>query len=331
MRRNNTLVSTVLVTLLALLVGVQAAPFSSSVVVYPSPSTGNVIACDGDIGTNGNPSYLSAQSVADCVNCSSEGIITTETSVGKAGSGVETYSVIRTVLNFDTSFLGVNAQVLSATVSVKATNVHFDFSVADFIRLTPNSLSSQNTYSTSDYGLIGTTALAADYPVSSILSEQYVDFPLNPAGLTAINKTGVSRFGLRTGLDVNSQQPVCGTDETFQDRGGTVVFFHSADTPGTDSDPKLTVVYVSGSQFTASIGASPTGGTVPLTVNLSINANQAVTGVTWKLNGVQFSQQPTTSLVFTVAGNYRIDAVVSSGNVTVNVTTFITASSCTCG
>lgn len=303
-------------------------PQATTVTVYPSEGTGNASAVDGDIGTNFNLSYTAAQSTANCVDCSSVGFISCENSVGKV-NGVDAFSIIRAVVNFDTGFLGADAQILSATFFVKPTNIHFDFTFGDFIRLTSNSLPSTNTYTVNDYGLVGSSGLAPDVPVSMLVTNQYSGFQLNATGLAAINKTGVTRFGLRAGGDVNNQQPVCGTDESFPDKGGTVIFFYSADTPGTSADPKLVITYTSGSPFTASIAASPAGGTPPLTVNLSINASQPVTGVVWRLNGVQFSTSIAPSLIMPTVGTHRIDAFVSSGGVTINAFTFITVQ-CPC-
>ena len=305
-------------------------PYTSTVTVYPSDGSGNSgIACDADIGTNSNLSYAAAHGFAECVDCSSRGIITCENSVGKV-NGVDTYSVIRSVVNFDTSFLGANAQVISATLSVKPTNVHFDYGSSDFIRVTTNSIASTCGLTLNDYGSFGDAALATDLSVYSLVTDEYANFSLNQAGLAAINRTGVSRFALRAGLDVNNQQPIAGFYEYFPNAGGTVVFFNSADAAGTSSDPKLIITYVSGFQFSASITASATSGAAPLTVNFSIGSNQPVTGVVWKLNGVQFSLSLTPFLIFTVAGNYRIDAAISSGSATVNATIFITVSACSC-
>ncbi len=297
-------------------------PTTTTVTVYPT--------CDGDIGTNSNTSYAAARTVADCVDCSTDGIISVEHSVGRI-NGTDYYSVIRGALNFDTSFLGPDAVIVSAVFSIKPTNIRFDFAGSDSIRLTSHSAVGGNgCYATSDFGNIGAGALAPDHAVSNLMTDQYANFNLNSAGLAAINKTGVSRFGLRSVADVAGQHPIVGTDAGFPDRGGTVVFFYSSETVGTGSDPKLTITYTSnGPAFAASIIASPQSGPPPLTVNFSITANSAVSSVIWKLNGVQFSTSATPTLLMPTVGTHRVDAIVTGGGTTVSVFTNITVA-CSC-
>src|SRR5688572_27794780 len=125
---------------------IKSSPFYSvTTTVYPNPGNPASVAFDGDIGVNVNASYYTARNVADLIDCSSSGIITCENSIGEF-SGNATFSVIRAALNFDTSFLGPDATILSATVSVKSSATHFDYTGSDFIRLTSNSISSNTTY-----------------------------------------------------------------------------------------------------------------------------------------------------------------------------------------
>lgn len=304
--------------------------YATTVTVFPSEGTGNVTAADGDIGTNGNVSYATAHSVANCVDCSSNQVITSEHSVGLV-NGVPTYSVIRGVLNFDTSFLGPNAQIMAATVMLAPTAVHFDFTGSDSIRLTKHTIGVSNSYTTLDFNKVGSVAMAADVPVESLMTGQYANFALNSAGLAAINKNGSTGFGFRSVMDINSQAPLVGTDASYPDRGGSVVFFNSVEAPGASLDPKLVITFSGGaSEFVASIVPSTVSGTPPLPVSFSITANQAVASVLWKLNGVEFSQALTPSLTFTQVGTYRIDAAISNGPTTVNATVFINVTACSC-
>jgi hypothetical protein len=237
----------VLETLVAdtLRVAAPAPGFFASLTVFPDSGKPGTTSVDGDVGTNSNVSWSGARSTADCVDCSSSGTITAEGSVGVI-TGTPLYSVIRALINFDTSSLGAGATISAATLSVKPQGSHVDFATGDFVRLVPNTISSNVNYTTSDFGSIGTTALASDASIASMSTGTYVDYSLNATGLSQISVTGVSHFGLRTGHDVNNTTPVPGTDPSFPNSGGSLVFFDSADQAGTGSDPKLVITFTPG-------------------------------------------------------------------------------------
>src|SRR5262249_37863405 len=107
------------------IVGTLTVYDDPTVTIFPDPGKPGTTSVDGDIGTNGNASYSTAHSTADCVDCSGPSLIETENSVGDIPS--VQYSVIRAELNFDTSSLGNGATVSSATMSVKTTNTNFDY------------------------------------------------------------------------------------------------------------------------------------------------------------------------------------------------------------
>jgi len=215
----------------------------STLTVFPDPGNPGTTSCDGDVGVNSNFSYATAHSTADEINCSGVGVITCENSANDLGSGPQ-YSVIRLLINFDTSALGSSAVISAATISVKVQASHIAFNTGDTIRLVPNTISSHVAYAISDFGSIGTTAQSAtELDIDTMISNTYQSFLLNSTGRGNINKTGVSHFGMRSVLDISNTQPTLGTDPTFPTRGGSVTFFNSADVSGTSSDPKIVITY----------------------------------------------------------------------------------------
>lgn len=262
------------VVLIAVGLGLSSLEFQKTsaanavtVTIYADPGRPGAVSVDGDTGTNNNTSYASARSVADCIDCSSGGIITTEHSVGVI-SGVGHYSVIRALMNFDTSVLGPDATILSATVLVRPEAQHFDFTAdgGEFVRLVTNSIASNNNYSTSDFNSIGTVAQSTnDALVNSMSTGTFVSFPLNAAGLSNIRKSGVTHFGMRLRGDINSAIPVAGANENWPDRGGALVFFDSADA-GQSVAPKIIITYIPGGVTptpTPTIIPTPTPSTTP--------------------------------------------------------------------
>ncbi len=221
------------------------AGFFATLTVFPDPGKPGTTSVDGDIGTNGMSTYAAARSTADCTDCSGSTLGTTENSCTKLASPCNqlSCSVIRFLLNFDTSALGAGATITAATLSVTPSLIARD-DHADFVRVVTNGGASNNDYSTSDYGTFGTTAQSNDVNVSSMSAGTYVDFTLNATGLSNINKTGITKFALRCGMDINNTAPTpADSDCATNSADGTIVFYNSADTSGTGSDPKLVITY----------------------------------------------------------------------------------------
>jgi len=85
------------------------------------------------------------------------------------------------------------------------------------------------------YTLYGSTDFATRLAYASIGISAYNNFALNASGLANISKTGISKFGVRVGSDVDNSEPT-GTGDTYYN-----VYFSMADTAGTTQDPKLVV------------------------------------------------------------------------------------------
>ncbi|HEY6328211.1 MAG TPA: PKD domain-containing protein [Blastocatellia bacterium] len=289
---------------------------------------------NGDIGTNENPDYATAHSAADCTDCSSDAMMTAETSVGVI-DGIPEYSVIRGLMDFDTSSLGPDAVITSASLSVVSAGSHIDYSTNDFIRLVTNDIESTTSFGVGDFNSFSTTAQAQDIPVESLATNTATTFYVDTEGLASISTTSVTRFGVRTGADVEDRTPVPGTDPepAFALKGGTVVFFYSA-ANGPSLAPRLTITYtLPGSAvpphpptptptptpgFEVTIQDAPLSGEAPLTVSLKYEStNGTPMSEVWELNGADVTTGPSFTTTFLTAGTYQVSVDVTDmqGNV----------------
>jgi hypothetical protein len=134
---------------------------------------------------------------------------------------------------FDTSALPDSDTIDSAVFSIKRndTIVSFQNANASSAHLVGGNPASNTAISTSDYGSRIEGTSFGSFLYSSTSDEAYADITLNSSGLSNITKTGVSKFVLTTGQDVNRTEPT----------GTNRISFHSADASGTTNDPKLVV------------------------------------------------------------------------------------------
>lgn len=141
---------------------------------------------------------------------------------------------------FDTSSIPDTDTIDSATFSVwPSSKAETQTTLTNkSIRLVSSSPASNTAIATTDFGSVGSTALATDKTTASISTGSYTSFSLNSTGLSNISKTGVSKFALRHTADINSEAP----QQTNPDKYDGI-WVYSADQTGTTNDPKLVVVH----------------------------------------------------------------------------------------
>lgn len=123
-------------------------------------------------------------------------------------SGLSDYRMFRNFTLFDTSSIPDGDTISSATYSI----CHFTTNAADdngdsvsIVGATP---ASNTVIVTADYDQLGSTKFATDIPFSTITGNNtFYNFPLNATGIAAILKTGVTKMGFRTALDIANTQP----------------------------------------------------------------------------------------------------------------------------
>lgn len=206
---------------------------------------------------------------------------------GTAGSGPldslnngTTYGINRVFLSFDTSVIGSSAIVTSATLTAfleNAGDVDATFNLFGGTQALP--------ITNGDYDSFLNTLLATPVNLSTINPPPggtIID--LNASGLAAINRTGITKFCIRGGLDYGNNPPPSGTNTPWTLWGPTVAiptmgYLLTVNT-GTTTPPNPTSI-------------SPTSGPTTGGTAVTINGTDFVSGCTVTIGGVSC-----TSVVF---------------------------------
>jgi len=141
----------------------------------------------------------------------------------------------RGIALFDTSSLGNNVVIVSATFSIwsqQKENGISDFSV----EVCSSNPASNTSIVDADYLYtnFGTTSFGS-LSYSDISTTAYNDISLNTSGKNNISKTGISKFGIRESHDLNDSAP------TWSSGARNMAEFYEANT--SDKKPKLVVTY----------------------------------------------------------------------------------------
>lgn len=156
--------------------------------------------------------------------------------IGGTTSGFD--DMARAIYLFDTSALSgvINSATLSLHGDYKENSLVLSDSEAGVavVGATP---ASDDAIVAADYQETGSTRFATDILYSSFVLDDYNVFTFNGSGLTAISKTGLSKFGTRSAIDFDDGTP------NFVSGAETSCWVKFADNAGTASDPKLIVEY----------------------------------------------------------------------------------------
>lgn len=158
------------------------------------------------------------------------------------------YSLLgRSIFLFDTSSIGAGATISSATWSGYGTstqdNLNGASSANSVLVLVASTPASNTALAAADYGQLGTTDFGRSVTQENWSTVAYNDTTINASGIAAINKTGVTKFGIRYGWDFDNTT----TGLTWASSGIQKVYGYFADQTGTANDPKLVVNYSSSS------------------------------------------------------------------------------------
>lgn len=157
-----------------------------------------------------------------------------------ASTTLNQWSIIRRgVFVFDTSALPDTDTVVSAIFSIKATSKSDTLVATPGIALTNVTTTPINTLAASDYSGVGSTRYATDITYAAYSTSVYNDFTLNSTGISAVSKTGQTRFGLKFSYDIDATSP------TWVSGLASTANVQFADVAGTVSDPKLVITHTS--------------------------------------------------------------------------------------
>jgi len=157
-------------------------------------------------------------------------------------SGTTPNLMVRGVVMFDTSSIPDADVIDSATLSLYISSIsnadgHGGMSAA-IVSLTS---SSNSTLAASDYNITNFgSRVAADTAMTSYVLNEYKDHAFTD--LTAINKTGISKFGTLTNKEVDNTAPTLSSTITAS------IAAYTADQSGTTNDPKLVVEHSASSE-----------------------------------------------------------------------------------
>lgn len=196
--------------------------------VYPDASTG-ATTVDGQISVNGDVSNGSWASKRGAATGDAAFPTTSNMRVGlecsnDAGNPWRTIS--RSAFLFDTSSIGDTDTIDTATISLyceaKANNFAALTSAQKDLEIVDSTPAANNNLTTADFDQFGTTTYST-VNYDSISALAYNDFVLSSAGEGQISKTGISKFGVRMGADMDNSEP------TFDSAKEIVVRFSAAD------------------------------------------------------------------------------------------------------
>ncbi len=213
----------------------------------------------------------------------------------QAHSNTDRWSlIIRVILLFDTSTLSDDSDITGATLTVTPRVLQNTLGVTPAVNVVDSSPVSDTALQNSDYQTMGSTLYATEIAYSSLVVDTEAEFTLNATGLAAIQKNGITKFGLReSNYDIPNNIPTWSASKLVS------MFFYSADETKTEPQiakrPRLTVIYspiVTTQAVTEIEGTTATGnGNI---VNLG---GPTVTqhGHCWKVRVDETTTPPTTS------------------------------------
>ena len=174
------------------------------------PAAGANAPVDGYVGrTSGGESFNDLRSNAGTLANVTDGLGLAASLT--AGTGTDEFTRMdRGVFLFDTSPIDDDGTVLSATVSLNFNYKDNGLGLSDSeaaLALVGSSPDSDAALISSDYQSLAGVRYATDITYSSISISADNDFPLNGAGLAAISKTGISRFGTLFAIDLDGGTP----------------------------------------------------------------------------------------------------------------------------
>jgi hypothetical protein len=146
----------------------------------------------------------------------------------------------RSILCFDTSALTSGATISAAVISLKGNTKTSQLTNKPSYSIVSSSPASTSALATTDIDNVGNTSFAA-VAYDSVSTSGYSDWTLDASGRANISKTGISKFGIRDSWDLAGTFGGVWTSNSV-----CQIYWDSAATSGTSTDPKLVVTYTTG-------------------------------------------------------------------------------------
>lgn len=159
----------------------------------------------------------------------------------EASSATDKWRVMyRSQFPFDTSSIGSGSTITSATFKLYGLGKNNVLGVLTAINIYNTTGTFTTLVDKSDHQLVGDTEYSTRITYAN-WDVGYNSFALNSSGLSAISKTGYTRFSTREAIhDGDDSEP------TWSGSGYTGMYGHHSTQIGTDKDPYLEVAYTTG-------------------------------------------------------------------------------------
>ena len=149
----------------------------------------------------------------------------------------------RSIFLFDTSVIGTDS-ISAATLSLYGNAEADPASWGIDINIYSSAPATDTAVVAGDYDSLGITAYCdTSLTLATFSTIAYNDFAFNAAGIAAISKTGISKFGAREAIhDAGNSEPAHSNSESY-------FYGYMADQANTTYDPKLVVTYTAASTY----------------------------------------------------------------------------------
>lgn len=264
-----------------LVVRPDASPESTSVDGTVERSVGTIwSSLRGGLGTGANDTATTA----DCVNLLASSITT------------QWLRIIRSIFLFDTSALGSDFVVTSATIDLYVNSKVDNFNQG--IGVVSSNPASNTALASTDFDIadFGSSAYSV-IDITSLSTSAYNTFTLDSAGRLNVSLTAVSKYGLLLSGDINDVAP------SWSSSLAATVNSSFADQTGTSEDPFLTIVGTDTKTLTETINTTDTvAGLIAIfkTLTETINATETFIKKTIKSFAETINTTDTTPAKFKV-------------------------------
>ena len=205
----------------------------STLTVYPDASSG-ATTVDGFITSGYQSTIALAHAVTTGDGASTISPYTPKCVLVRALHNGSGFYLGRAFFLFDTAAIPDGASISGAVLSLFGDAFAYINNTSSNVDIVATNPASNNNLVAGDFGNCSFTSFAS-IAQSSLSQSAYNDFTLNASGITNISKTGISKFGAISKLDLDQT--------TFGSVQDNVMAFLEADYTGTSSDPKLVVTY----------------------------------------------------------------------------------------
>lgn len=160
--------------------------------------------------------------------------------------------LLRSIFLFDTSSIGADSTISSASLSLAGWAKGNDVGTLDAAVVSSNPASNTGLVA-GDYDSLGSVLYSEVHGYNDLTTDaSYLDFSLNSTGIAAISQDGITKFGIRNKThDIDNSEPTWTAVSAI-----SYWFIYFAETTGNTQDPKLVVNYASAGTPTNALGAS---------------------------------------------------------------------------